>query len=81
MANGQGSFWLGRGGSWKRSGMGVPGGKGAKPAGLAGAQGRDMDAVGGPVPDRFDQLFGCVTPFRPPVYSTPQPGQLKIALW
>lgn len=25
----------------------------------------------GPVPDRFDQLFGFVMPFRPPVYSTP----------
>lgn len=31
-----------------------------------------MDAMGGPVPDRFDQLFGFVTPFRPPVYSTLQ---------
>lgn len=27
--------------------------------------------MGGPVPDRFDQLFGFVTPLRPPVYSTP----------
>uniref|UniRef100_A0A8W8MHM4 Uncharacterized protein n=1 Tax=Magallana gigas TaxID=29159 RepID=A0A8W8MHM4_MAGGI len=72
MADGQGSFGLGRGGSWKRSGMGVPGGKGANPAGLAWAQGRDIDAMGGHVPDRFDQLFGFVTPFRPPVYSTPQ---------
>lgn len=31
-----------------------------------------MDDIGGSVPDRFDQLFGFVTPFRPPVYSTPQ---------
>lgn len=55
------------------SGMVVPGGKRGKPAGLAGAQGRDMGAIymEGPVPDSFDQLFGFVTPFRPRVYSTP----------
>lgn len=56
--------------------MGVPGegggGKGAKPAALAVAQGMNMDTLGGGhVPDRFDQLFVFVTPLRPPVYSTP----------
>lgn len=35
------------------------------------AQGRDMGAIEGHVPDRFDQLFGFVMPFRPPVHSTP----------
>lgn len=72
MADKQLSFGLGRRGSWIRSGMGVPGGKEAKPTGLAGAQERDMDPIEGPVPDRFDHLFGFVTPFRPPVYSNPQ---------
>lgn len=51
--------------------MGVLVGKGAKPVGLAGAKGKDNDASGVLVPDRFDQLFGFVTPFRSPVYSTP----------
>lgn len=71
MAEGHGSFGLGRREPRVTSGMDVPGGKRAKPAGLAGAQGRDMGAREGPVPDRFDQVFGFVTPFRPPVYSTP----------
>lgn len=31
-----------------------------------------MDAMGDHVPDRLDQLFVFVTPFKPPVYSTPQ---------
>lgn len=30
-----------------------------------------MGAIEGHVPDRFDQLFGFVMPFRPPVHSTP----------
>lgn len=51
--------------------MGVLVGKGAKPAGLAGAKGKDIDASGVLVPDRFDQQFGFVTPLRSPVYSTP----------
>lgn len=70
----QGSFGLGSDGSWIRSGMGVPGSKGAKLAGLSGAQGRDIDAMGDNVPDRFDQLFGFGTPFRPLVYNTPRSG-------
>lgn len=32
---------------------------------------------GGPVPDRFDQLFGFVMPFRPPVYSTPNARRVE----
>lgn len=43
MAEGQRSFDLRRGGSRVMSGMDVPEGKGAK---LAGAQGKDMDAMG-----------------------------------
>lgn len=42
--------------------MGVPGGNRGKPAGLAGAYGRDMGAIymEGPVPDSFDQLFDAI---------------------
>lgn len=71
MADSRGSFGLRWDSSWKSSGMGVLVGKGAKPAGLAGAKGKDIDASGVLVPDRFDKLFGFVTPFRSPVYSTP----------
>lgn len=31
----------------------------------------DIGSTEGPIPGRFDQLFGCVTPFRSLVYSTP----------
>lgn len=37
MADKQGSYGLGRSSSWLMSVMGVPRGKGAKPAGLVGA--------------------------------------------
>lgn len=39
---------------------------------LSWAQGMYIDAMGDHVPDRFDQLFVFVTPFKLPVYSTPQ---------
>lgn len=37
----------------------------------------NMDALGGPVPDRDDQLFRLVTIFRPPVYNTHQARAVK----
>lgn len=46
MAKGHGSFGLGRIWTSSEEWHGCPGGKGAKPTGLAGAQGRDMDAMG-----------------------------------
>ena len=52
--------------------MGVPGGQETRPGGLVGTQGQNAGNVGGSPPDRVDQLFGFYTPFRPPVYSTPE---------
>ena len=37
-----------------------------------GATGQHIVIGKGPSPDRVDQLFGFVTPFMPPVNSTPQ---------
>lgn len=71
MAEGYGSFgWTG--GEFELRVAWVSWVKKTKPASLAGAQGRDMGAtcMEGPVPDRFDQLFGFVTPFRPPRWGS-----------
>ena len=68
----QWSFGRGRVSTALLSGMGVPGGQETRPGGLVGAQGQNAGNVGGSPPDRVDQLYGFCTPFRPPVYSTPE---------
>ena len=54
------------------SGMDVPVGQGARLGGLVGSQGQNAGNVGDSPPERVDQLFDFCTPFRPPVYSTPE---------
>ena len=66
------SFGRGRASPWFARGMGVPGSLNSEPGGLVGATGHYIGIRKGPSPDRVEQLFGFVTPCRPPVNSTPQ---------
>ena len=68
----QWSFGRGRASPWFARGMGVPGSRNSVPGNLMGATGQHFGIGKGPSPDRVNQLFGFVTPFRLPVNSTPQ---------
>ena len=50
--------------------MGVHGSLISEPGGLVGVTGQYIGIGKGPSPERVDQLFGFVTPFRPPMNSS-----------